>query len=48
MNGGLLWSGQNPAVTQEKDETRYTEENSKGGGPSPSSNHSFKFIEQEI
>ena len=46
VNGGLLRYGQDPDVTQEKDETRDMENNSKGGGPIPPSNHSFKVKEQ--
>ena len=42
MDGGLLWAGQDPAVTQEKDETGFMEDKIKWGGPSPPSNHSFK------
>ena len=41
VDGGLLWYVQNPAVTQEKDETRYIEGKINKGGPSPQSNHSF-------
>ena len=47
LDGGLLLAGQDPAVTQEKDETRDMEDKSKGGGPIPPSNHSFKVKEQE-
>ena len=47
LDGGLLWAGQDPAVTQEKDETIDMEDKSKGGGPIPPSNHSFKVKEQE-
>ena len=43
MDGVLMWYGQYPDVTQEKDETRDTEDKSKGGGSSPQNNHSFKF-----
>ena len=46
-NGGFLRSGQDPAVNQDKDETRDMENNSKGGGTSPPSNHSFKVKEKE-
>ena len=42
VDGGLLLYGQDTYVTQEKYETGDTEEKSKGGGPSPPSNHSFK------
>ena len=42
VDGGLLWSGKDPSVTQEKYETRDMEDKSKGCGPIPPSNHSFK------
>ena len=47
VDGGFMWDGQDPAVTQEKDKTRDTKDNSKGGGTSPPSNHSFKVKEKE-
>ena len=43
MDKGLPWAGQYPAANQQKDETRDIEDKSKGGCPSPPSNHSFKF-----
>ena len=42
VDGELLLAGQDPDVTQEKDETIYMEDKSKVGGQSPPSNHSFK------
>ena len=47
VDGGLLWSGQDPAATQDKYETGYMEDKSKGYGPRPPSNPIFKFKEQE-
>ena len=46
VDGGLLWAGKYTDVTQEKDETVDMEDTSKGGGPSPPSNHIFKVKEQ--
>ena len=43
MDGGLLCARQDPSVTQERTETRNTEDKNKGGGPSPPSNHSLKL-----
>ena len=48
VDGGLLWARQDPDVTQERAETRDTEDNNKGGGPSIPSNHSFKAQSKEI
>ena len=42
-NGGLLWSGKDPDVTEEKYETRDMKEKSKEGAPIQPSNHSFKI-----
>ena len=42
VDGGLLWAGQDPAVTQDIYKTRDTEYNNKGGGTSLPSNHSYK------
>ena len=47
VDGWLLWAGQDPAVAQEKDETRDMEYNIKGGGPIPQTNQSFKVKGQE-
>ena len=47
VDGGLLWSGQDSSVTQEKTETRNIEENNKGGGPSLPSNYSSKTNSKE-
>ena len=46
VDGGLLWSGQDPSVTQEKYETGYMEDKIKGGMPIPQSNRSFIVKEQ--
>ena len=42
VDGVFLWAGKDLAVAQEKDEKRDMEDNSKWGGPSPPSKHSFK------
>ena len=47
-DGGLLWAGQDPDMTQERAKTRDTEDNNKGGGPSLPINHSFKVKSKEI
>ena len=47
VDGGLPWAGQDIYVNQEKDEMRDMEYKSKGVGPSPPSNHSFKYKKQE-
>ena len=47
VDGVLMWSGKDPALTQNRTKTRQTEDNNKGGGPSLPSNHSFKFKTKE-
>ena len=47
VDGGLMWSGQYPAETQERVETGDTEYKNKGGGPRLPSNHSFKVKSKE-
>ena len=47
VDGVFLWDGQDPAVTQDKYETRDTEDKIKGVVPIPPSNHILKFKYQE-
>ena len=47
VDGILLYDGQDPEVTQERSETRDTEDNNKGGGKIPPGNHSFKVKRKE-
>ena len=46
VDEGFLWDGKDSAVTQEKYKRGEMEYKSKGGGPRPPSNHSFKVKEQ--
>ena len=47
VDGVFLWDGQYPAVTEDKYETRDTEDKIKVVVPIPPSNHIFKVKEQE-
>ena len=47
VDGGLLWDGQDPYVTQERAETRDMEYKNKVDGISLPSNHSFKVNSKE-